>query len=233
MKAYNLLEDKQSKDVFLRSLKLLYTGESCCLKESDYPQYFHPNVQIEKGDNFIDGGLGSSFDEFGLTLYFANLIGENGTLFAFEPEEHNWKVVEEYFSKHNTNNIKLNNYGLWKCKDTLEISNNTSGSSMFYAQERGTTVCKLISIDEYTRENAIERIDFIKMDIEGAELEALKGAEKIIKKCRPKMAISVYHLPEHIFSIILYLNSLNLGYKFYLGHHRPTMHETVLYAIAK
>jgi len=71
---------------------------------------------------------------------------------------------------------------------------------------------------------------FINMDIEGAELDALKGAEQILKKCKPDLAICVYHAPNHIWDVPLYLNSLKLEYKFYLRTYTYFTNETVLYA---
>ena len=70
----------------------------------------------------------------------------------------------------------------------------------------------------------------IKMDIEGDELKALKGAEDTIKRYRPSLAICVYHRINHIWDIPLLLNSWNLGYKFYLKCHNSYTMETVLYA---
>jgi len=71
---------------------------------------------------------------------------------------------------------------------------------------------------------------FISMDIEGAELQALKGAEKMICKNRPDLAICVYHAPNHLWDIPLYLDSLGLGYHFYLRNYTSFAIETVLYA---
>jgi hypothetical protein len=68
------------------------------------------------------------------------------------------------------------------------------------------------------------------MDIEGAELAALKGAEAAIRKHRPKLAISVYHRPDDFQAIPRYLESLNLGYRYYLDHHTLYQNETVLFA---
>ena len=132
-------------------------------------------------------------------------------------------------------NVEICDYGLWDCKDTLKISNNTSGSSVVleYNPAMEYSECKLISIDEFIVENNVQKIDFIKMDIEGAELNALKGAKQTIINNKPKMALSVYHCPEHLYSLMLYINDLNLGYKFYLGHHRTYLYETVLYCVAE
>ena len=69
------------------------------------------------------------------------------------------------------------------------------------------------------------------MDIEGAELKALHGAESTLRKFRPKLAISVYHQLVDIVEIPRYLARLGLEYKFYLGHYTIHLEETVLYAI--
>ncbi|PKQ40803.1 FkbM family methyltransferase [Pseudomonas sp. YY-1] len=74
--------------------------------------------------------------------------------------------------------------------------------------------------------------NLIKMDIEGEELAALRGAEKLLRRYRPCLAISVYHRAEDLWSIHEYLQGLELGYRFYLRSHARSTFETVLYAIA-
>ncbi|MNC55831.1 hypothetical protein D3C75_1053850 [compost metagenome] len=76
-----------------------------------------------------------------------------------------------------------------------------------------------------------QRASFIKMDIEGAEMEALQGAQNTIVKHRPRLAICIYHKPEDILEIPLYLKSLVPDYKFYIRHYSNYTIETVLYAI--
>jgi len=74
------------------------------------------------------------------------------------------------------------------------------------------------------------RIDFIKMDIEGSELAALKGGEQTIRTHRPQLAISLYHRPVDFFTIPLWLNGLGCAYRMYLDHYSMHAEETVLYA---
>ena len=88
----------------------------------------------------------------------------------------------------------------------------------------------VITIDNFCKERNIKP-DFIKMDIEGAELSALKGGISTIKKCRPQLAISIYHSSEDFINIPLYLKENLENYRFALGHYAPTLSETVLYAI--
>ena len=71
------------------------------------------------------------------------------------------------------------------------------------------------------------------MDIEGAELEALKGALSTIKKNNPKFIISIYHKRNDVFEIPLFLNQFVKDYNFYIRHHSSSFCETVLYALPK
>lgn len=86
-------------------------------------------------------------------------------------------------------------------------------------------------MDEVIKDNFVS---FIKMDIEGSELETLKGAENTILKNMPILAICVYHKPEDLITIPQYISSLQTStqkYSFYLRHHSYMLTETVLYAI--
>lgn len=69
------------------------------------------------------------------------------------------------------------------------------------------------------------------MDIEGAELQALKGAENIIRRYRPKLAICIYHKPEDLYEIPQFIKSCHSDYKFYIRHYTDIFSELVLYAI--
>lgn len=91
-------------------------------------------------------------------------------------------------------------------------------------------IVNITTIDKYCFEYDIKP-DFIKMDIEGAELSALKGGIETIKKHRPQLAISIYHSDEDFINIPLYLSKNLQNYSFALGHYTPRITETVLYAI--
>ena len=104
----------------------------------------------------------------------------------------------------------------------------SKGNGASTESEKSDNTIQITTIDKTL---ASERPTFIKMDIEGSELEALRGAEETIKKYKPKLAISVYHKMEDIVSIPEYILSLNLDYKLYLRHYSLGGYETVLYAI--
>jgi FkbM family methyltransferase len=88
---------------------------------------------------------------------------------------------------------------------------------------------KTLSIDDMVRDKKLPRVDFIKMDIEGAELPALKGALDTLNRFKPTLAICVYHKADDWISIPLFINSLNLGYKMWLDHYTIFAEETVLF----
>lgn len=93
----------------------------------------------------------------------------------------------------------------------------------------GEVSISAVTIDETIRKG--DKVTFIKMDVEGAELESLKGAKEIIIRDKPKLAISIYHKPEDMAAIPLYIKRLVPKYKFYIRHHSNGSSETVLYAI--
>jgi FkbM family methyltransferase len=116
--------------------------------------------------------------------------------------------------------------GAWSEKTTLFFEN--SGLSNSAISSNGGFQIQTEKIDNVC-EN--EKVSMLKMDIEGAELEALKGAEKTIIRDRPVLAICVYHKEEDLITIPQYIRSLHHDYKLYIRHYGPMQDETVLYAV--
>src|SRR5579864_7588960 len=86
------------------------------------------------------------------------------------------------------------------------------------------------SIDNLVENNHLGRVDFIKMDIEGAEMDALMGAERTIRAHRPRLAISIYHSLQDFVRIPRWIASLDVGYRIFLDHFTIHEEETVLFA---
>src|SRR5258707_15414601 len=120
---------------------------------------------------------------------------------------------------------------LWSRSGEKFVFNDMGPGSHPTADGAGVDV-ETQTVDDFVSENSVERIDFIKMDIEGAEPEALVGAERTIRKYRPQLAISVYHDPRHFASIPRWIVGLDLGYRLYLDHFTIHEEETVLFARA-
>ncbi|MEH7384269.1 FkbM family methyltransferase [Bacillus sp. JJ1521] len=223
---FNMLSDDESKDIFYERINYCITANNEYLipKQSTGPQYFDPEVISFSNDEiFIDGGayIGDTVEGF---LKAVN--GKYKKIYAFEPEDTKHQEFFKRLSSHN--NIELKPFGLWKSNDVLRFSSENSGSSQ--VTQCGNIEIPVVSIDETLMR---EPVTFIKMDIEGAEIEALKGAEKTIKKYKPKLAICVYHKPLDLIEIPLYLKSIVPEYSFKLRHYNNSASETVCYAVVK
>lgn len=137
--------------------------------------------------------------------------------------------------------IEIVKKALWKENTTIQFREEfdiKTGSSVVEAKPNIKRPSRIIDVEAITLDAFIEskhpeRVDFIKMDLENAELEALAGAEKTILKYRPQLAISIYHSDEQFYNIPLYLNKLLTNYEFRLGHYSNAYTETLLYAIPK
>lgn len=187
-------------------------------------------VCVEEGDCVLD--IGGCWGD--TALYFAHKAGSNGKVYSFE------------FIPDNINLFKRNTSFNPSLISSIElISNpvsNISGQNIYYKDngpgskvenqpfdgQTGTTTT--ISIDDFVELNNIQKIDFIKMDIEGAEPFALEGAIKTIKKFKPKLAIAIYHSFEDFVNIPKWILDLNLDYEIFIGHYTIHTEETVCFA---
>lgn len=150
--------------------------------------------------------------------------GEYKKIYSFEPEKSKHQEFLKKFAE--MKNIKLKPYGLWSKRGVLRFNAQDNVSSGI--SENGNIEIPVISIDESLEG---EPASFIKMDIEGAELNALKGAKETIRKYKPKLAICVYHKPLDIVEIPLYIKELVPEYNIYLRHYHYGASETVCYAV--
>jgi len=187
-------------------------------------------IAPDKGDVVLDCGAGMGDN----SLIFSSLVGETGKVFSFEPNP-NWKdiIVENIENNEDdTERIEIVYDAVWNTdEDVLKFKAEEYASAKI--KEDGDCSVRTIRIDTFVKKQKLDSVDFIKMDIEGAELNALKGAENTIVKYQPKLAISVYHNLIDFLEIPRYIQSLDMGYEFYLDHHSPFIWETILYAKLK
>jgi FkbM family methyltransferase len=188
-----------------------------------------PAIAAKTGDIVIEAG--SCYGD--TSLYFATKVGPTGKVVGFEFIPDNLDILRQNLALNPgyASNIEIIERPVWETSDkTLYMLNNGPGSQV---SERplyqGATEIKTISIDDAVRDRHLPRVDFIKMDIEGAELSALKGAVGTLSRFKPTLAICVYHKAQDWVEIPLFINSLNLDYKMWLDHFTIYPEETVLF----
>jgi len=197
------------------------------LKQYEYKHKI--KIDVENGDYVIDAGgyLGDT------ALYFSNKIGSYGRVYSFEfvPDLIKLFNFNMNLNPHKKDNINIIKKALWISNRELYFNQAAGGSKVSQHSGEGfTNSIKTITIDQFIKQNNISRLNFIKMDIEGAEIHALLGAKKTLSKFKPKLAISVYHDLKHFYQIPKIIDSLNLNYKFFIDHFSPHKTETILFA---
>lgn len=200
-------------------------------------QYKYSNgqivIQAETGDVVLD--CGGCWGE--TAMFFAENVGDSGKVLCFEFVPSNLKILNKNVSMNAriAERVTVVENPLWSA-DGGELYYQDRGPASRCDSEKfegATGSVSLKTIDQIFEEQGLEKVSFIKMDIEGAELNALKGGEHTIRKFKPKLAISLYHSLEDFCVIPAYINSLELGYEFYLGHATIHAEETVLFAVVK
>ena len=195
-----------------------------------FEQYFYKSVEASvrprTGDTVIDAGAC-----FGDTaLAFAAAVGPGGRVISFDPTP----AHQEAFRANVASNpglaprIELVGRALSNVADQ-ELRFKVQGAGSRFSNE-GDIVVATETIDRFVERAGLQRVGFIKMDIEGAERSALAGARGTIARFKPKLAISVYHSLEDLFAIPDLVRKLNPNYRLYLGHYTNHLEETILYA---
>lgn len=224
---FNGLRRKKALEAGVPEEKII---EFCDLDELQYfDEDIVPRHTKGKKEVFVDGGslnLNSSAQFMRWCNY------ECDQVVAFESDRRCVKICEDALKKMPKLKAvtQLVPKGLWSGETELifnEVDNYGSSSFVTRKGEGNELVIPTASIDDIMDGGPVT---FIKMDIEGAELEALKGAEATIKKYHPTLALSIYHKPEDIVELPQFIKSLVPEYKLYLRNYHLDHTETVLYA---
>ena len=156
--------------------------------------YEHGPVRVEPGDIVVDCGA-----HVGVFTKYALSRGASRVI-AIEPEPTNIACIEENLAEEIANGrVTLLKKGVWDVEDELafEVSTNSAGHHVVHGDPRGGEPgimrIAVSPLDALVRELSLDRVDFIKMDIEGSEARALKGAEATLRRFRPRLAVCTYH----------------------------------------
>jgi FkbM family methyltransferase len=230
----NMLADDKSKMAYIGMAKYRQTRN-----KKDFPteyvvaiEYFIEEMRFNKDEVFIDCGAycGDTINDF------FKYCREYKKIIAFEPDPSNFDALSKKYG--NNPKIDLINTGVYDKNGVIKFAAFGTGGSHITdgacLNDFGTNVVGGDAIQVRVIDGLnLEKVSFIKMDIEGVELNALKGAEKTILRNKPKLAICIYHSNEDMIRIAEYIHDLVPEYKLYVRQHShyPDMTDTVLYAI--
>lgn len=181
---------------------------------------------VAPGDTVLDCGAYTG----NTALYFSRMAAETGRVYSFEAMPQTYDKLARNIQDLCLTNVECFNNALNDTCETLFFSEEVGPGARVSAKPTKIQV-QAVSIDSFVEKHSLQSVDFIKMDIEGNELAALKGATRTIQSFLPKLAICIYHKDSDFYEIPDFIRSLSTSYKFYLKHNSPDFGETVLFAI--
>ena len=207
---YESLVDEESKKTFrgywLGSISN-QIGKIVCAKT---PQYICPGFLPKEGDVLIDCGV---YDG-GTSLRFVNM---GCKVYGFEPDKKIFKAAEALAKERN---FVVENFGLGAFKHVTNFDRDG-----IKINPQGEESVQITTLDSYVGEKNLPRVDFIKMDVEGAELDILKGAAITIAKYKPVLALSAYHKPDDFWTLMNFVKSIRPDYEFAMRQYATTIED--------
>lgn len=218
------LQDNISKNLLDRVILYRKTGDYAFLHEFcdiTLNQYFDPIMKFNTEEIFIDCG-GFISDS---TQNFIRRNPEFHHVYIYEPEPYHYKLCEKFVGKNPK--ITIYNKAIGNENATLLLKCDGSQSNI---SKKGDVEVKVVRLDD---DLAGVHPTYVKMDLEGYEMEALKGMTRIMKEDKPKLAICIYHKPFDVLEIPEFIKSVNPDYKFDIRQYiscGTSDSELVLYA---
>lgn len=217
-----LLADEKSRQVLDAILRYRASGDlACCPQPSlsdeytpfDLPRFAEPLRLIDCG----------AFT--GVAIHKLLKAGYDvETFVAFEPDPANFDTLAtRAFPVRRKVCLPL---GTWSKTTQLKFaSDNAMGSCL---SDEGNVTVQCVAVDDVVDG---EEVNLVKLDVEGAEIETLRGMEKLIREQRPNLLLSAYHTPGHLYEIADLVDGWNLGYRFHLRVHEYNTFGIVLYCL--
>jgi FkbM family methyltransferase len=223
---YEILSDEQSIKVFDAIVdRVLGSGEDAdvMVRVCEKNQYFPTDiVNLSEHESFVDIG---AFNGDTVKDFITHSHARFDHISSFEVDAINFKLLQDNVAHlPKGGSIKIFNVGIWDSECDITYSIGNSQSTIGSGEGKG----HVVPLDDILKQ---ERVTYIKMDIEGAEPQALRGARNIIQTQKPRLAICIYHDFKHLWEIPLYLKQLVPEYNIHLRHHTNLEYETVCYAV--
>lgn len=213
LEVYTNMADEASREVFAATLnyklsgKLSYLEVITTMRQEDCQQIFH----FGKDETYVDLGAydGDTIKEF---LNYTDFSYKK--IIALEPDGKNFKKIQRFVQEAGLENVHLLNKGIWSEEGILSFA--ASGGRQSALQSDGKVEVLVDSVDHIMQG---KQVSYMKLDVEGAEFEALSGAAETIDKWTPKLFVAAYHRDNDLWRLPLLLWQLNKNYNIYLRKH--------------
>ena len=223
---YDSLKDYKSKTVLLSILNNYYNFDLNGLNlvaDKIYKHYFDLDLlPFCKNEVFVDVG---AYTGDTVLDYIASYGMSYNKIYCYEITESMVLYMKNNFS--NLPNVEIRNLAVAERVGKLYLDANSTSASANRVKEAGVDAVNAVSLDEDIK----EKISMIKMDIEGGEISAIKGAKEHIKNDLPKLFISVYHSNDDIITIPKLIRSYTDKYDFYLRYYGGNLYATEIVLI--
>lgn len=220
------LADEKSKKILKQQIQFRCDGRPLPLG-TPKDQYFVKNIiSLSNAEVFVDCG---AFTGDSIRRFLKACKNTYKKIVAIEASPKTFLQLQ----MNDFANCVYLNMGVWNKKETLCFSSESKEtdhllSSHVSSKKMNTIQIPVEALDQIP---SCSDMTFLKMDIEGAELNALKGAEATIRKQLPVLAISIYHSDQDLLDIPCWIMSLGLNYKYYIRHHGFASIDVVFYAV--
>lgn len=220
---YDQLVDEKSQETLLDLLSFRVTLDPQYLASaasSVGEEYFEDFVPLGDDEVFVDGG---GYDGDTTAEFIRKTGGKYKRIHFFEPD--GTLIARARRNLADYDNIEFYEYGLFSNKDILSF--NATGGVDGHIDNTGVHTIHVDALDNIVEDT----VTFLKLDVEGAEAEAIEGAAKRIRCDQPIIAVCVYHKAADLWQLPLKIASLNKDYAFYMRHYYATPYGTVVYCI--
>ena len=209
---YDLLADERSREVFLDTVRFKLSGRLKYLRnsESGKDEVFENILRPGADEHFSDLGAYNG-DTIRELLHYTD--GRFGSVTALEPDRRSFRKLNEWASANIEGDVTLVQAGAWD-RDEIRCFSDQAGRQSHVANKGRET--QMRALDSVLNGRPCT---YLKMDVEGAEREAIAGARQTIECERPKLNIAAYHRSEDFFELPLLIHSLCKDYALYLRHH--------------
>jgi FkbM family methyltransferase len=224
-RAGRLWSDDASRSEYLAQLRWRLLGEFDGLYSPvQHTMYFPLDLcPLTDREVFVDCG---AYDGDSVRSFLDQTKKSFRRIYSFEPDPANFgKLEKEVSLRPERESIRLQRAAVGARTGTVKFSGDGNEAS---SVGKGDMVVNCVALDEVLSGT---QPTYIKMDIEGAELDALNGARKIIQRYSPVLAVCSYHVQDHLWKIPLLIQSINPNYSFFLHPHLVEGWDLVCYAI--